>query len=94
MWYGVCKNDTITGHKLYCRYNGTAKPLSTDGQQILKKYCPHLVHGETDTYTCCDAEQVNSFTAIIISPTISSVIRFIAKSHIRCLIFRLQSVIM
>lgn len=57
VWYGVCK-ITQYNHKQYCSYNGTAHPLDNHGQQLLQQYCPHLVHGADNTFTCCDAEQV------------------------------------
>lgn len=56
VWYGVC-NKTPFNRNLYCSYNGTAKPLSSQSQEKLKIYCPHLVHGR-DTKTCCDDDQV------------------------------------
>ncbi|XP_055301385.1 NPC intracellular cholesterol transporter 1 isoform X4 [Sitodiplosis mosellana] len=59
VWYGVCKTDPLTQHKLYCSNNDTAKRLPTDGQRLLRHYCSHLVHGETDTFTCCDGEQID-----------------------------------
>ncbi|XP_031634860.1 NPC intracellular cholesterol transporter 1 isoform X2 [Contarinia nasturtii] len=58
VWYGVCKNSS-TGHKLYCSNETAPVPLDKNGQSLLKQYCPHLVHGETDTKTCCDAEQID-----------------------------------
>lgn len=58
VWYGVCKNDSLTGHKLYCSNETAPVQLDKTGQNLLKQYCPHLVHGENDTKTCCDAEQV------------------------------------
>lgn len=57
VWYGVCQ-VTPYGHSLYCADNNTARHLDEDGQNLLKQYCPHLVHGVTDTFTCCDIEQV------------------------------------
>lgn len=43
---------------LYCSYNGTAKVLDNDGREKLLKYCPSLDHGENNTFTCCDNDQV------------------------------------
>lgn len=55
MWYGVCTKE---GKIKNCSYNETAKALDSDGQRLLSKYCPHLVHGINKTFTCCDNEQV------------------------------------
>lgn len=60
VWYGVCKVTPIK-HKLYCSYNGTAKALDGEGQKLLAEFCPHLLGGQDNTYTCCDNEQVSPF---------------------------------
>lgn len=78
MWYGICKVQS--GHSLYCSNNGTAQPLKEEGQNLLKEYCPHLVNGTNDTFTCCDVEQVTYF-AITIFISISTAFRIITKLH-------------
>lgn len=58
IWYGVCADRG--NHKLYCSYNGTAKPLDPAGKKLLSKWCPQLLD-RNNGLTCCDQEQVNSF---------------------------------
>lgn len=58
VWYGVCHVNPSTKHKLYCSNNTKALPLEPKGQKLLSTYCPHLLNGRDNTYTCCNTEQV------------------------------------
>lgn len=58
IWYGECYKDEMQ-HKKNCFYNGTAKPLDSEGQKLLAKHCPHLlVDDGTGINTCCDTNQL------------------------------------
>ncbi|XP_011704595.1 PREDICTED: Niemann-Pick C1 protein isoform X2 [Wasmannia auropunctata] len=60
IWYGVCYTDSFL-HKKYCPYDGPAKPLNSDGQELLAKNCPHLlVDDGKGINTCCDADQLTT----------------------------------
>lgn len=58
IWYGECFQDSFL-HKKNCFYDGPAKPLSSEGQKILAKRCPHLmVDNGQGINTCCDEKQL------------------------------------
>lgn len=86
VWYGVCDTSPL-GHKLYCADHGEARRLNEEGQDLLKLYCPHLVNGVNNTFTCCDVEQV-TYLSMIIFVSISTAFRILTKSHIHCSISR------
>lgn len=53
-------------HKKNCLYDGPAKPLSSEGQKLLAKHCPHLlVDDGKGINTCCDANQLQTLDANI-----------------------------
>lgn len=54
----MCK-VTESNHKLYCAYNGTAKPVNDEGKKLLSTWCPHLLE-EHNNNLCCDNEQVRT----------------------------------
>ncbi|XP_029162853.1 NPC intracellular cholesterol transporter 1 isoform X4 [Nylanderia fulva] len=57
IWYGECYKDSV--HKKNCIYDGPPKPLSSDGQKLLAKNCPHLlVDDGKGINTCCNASQL------------------------------------
>ncbi|XP_032685045.1 NPC intracellular cholesterol transporter 1 isoform X2 [Odontomachus brunneus] len=59
VWYGECFLDNF--HKKNCLYNGPAKPLESEGQKLLAKYCPHLlVDNGKGINTCCDVKQLKT----------------------------------
>ncbi|XP_017782929.1 PREDICTED: Niemann-Pick C1 protein isoform X2 [Nicrophorus vespilloides] len=65
IWYGQCHEDK-GGKQQNCLYNGTAKILDNDGQQILAKWCPHLLEDDgTGVKTCCDTAQLRTMDANI-----------------------------
>lgn len=65
IWYGECYTDGAL-HKKNCLYNGPAKPLSSEGQKLLAKHCPHLlVDDGKGINTCCDANQLITLDANI-----------------------------
>ncbi|EFN66499.1 Niemann-Pick C1 protein [Camponotus floridanus] len=65
IWYGECYKDAAQ-HKKNCFYNGTAKPLDSEGQKLLAKHCPHLlVDDGTGINTCCDTNQLTTLDANI-----------------------------
>ncbi|XP_071630654.1 NPC intracellular cholesterol transporter 1 isoform X2 [Temnothorax longispinosus] len=58
IWYGVCYTDAAM-HKKYCPYDGPPKPLTSEGQKLLAKHCPHLlVDDGKGINTCCDTTQL------------------------------------
>ncbi|XP_061516670.1 NPC intracellular cholesterol transporter 1 isoform X3 [Anopheles gambiae] len=59
VWYGICNVDSL-GRAQYCPYNGTAKAIDTEANDLLKVWCKHLlVEDATGSInTCCDAAQV------------------------------------
>lgn len=60
IWYGECFTDPFM-HRKNCRYDGPAKPLDFEGQELLAKNCPHLVKDSgTGIKTCCDTEQLKT----------------------------------
>ncbi|XP_005183450.1 NPC intracellular cholesterol transporter 1 isoform X3 [Musca domestica] len=56
VWYGVCDVDAFD-HSKYCAYNGTAKPISDEGRNLLKERCSHLLDNGASDF-CCDNKQV------------------------------------
>lgn len=62
VWYGQCGKNSFNQLPINCKYSGPAKHLSTEGQPILAKHCPHLLkdigHGIN---TCCDFAQLKTF---------------------------------
>ncbi|XP_029677101.1 NPC intracellular cholesterol transporter 1 isoform X4 [Formica exsecta] len=63
IWYGECYMDAAM-HKKYCVYDGPAKPLSSKGQELLAKNCPHLlVDNGKGINTCCDMNQLITMDA-------------------------------
>ncbi|XP_070150213.1 NPC intracellular cholesterol transporter 1 isoform X4 [Polyergus mexicanus] len=63
IWYGECYMDGAM-HKKYCVYDGPAKPLSSEGQELLAKNCPHLlVDNGKGINTCCDMNQLITMDA-------------------------------
>lgn len=59
VWYGVCE-VTDLNHKLYCAYDGPAKPVNDKGKELLSTWCPNLAE-EHNNNLCCDNEQVYVF---------------------------------
>lgn len=59
VWYGECNKIGILSQN--CPYNGTAKPLDTEGQRLLAKWCPKLLVDKGDgVKTCCDTSQLKT----------------------------------
>ncbi|XP_026472293.1 NPC intracellular cholesterol transporter 1-like isoform X5 [Ctenocephalides felis] len=57
VWYGQCNRD-MHGVQ-YCPYNGTAKALDNKGQELLQKWCGHLLQDNGQgVLTCCDANMI------------------------------------
>ncbi|XP_075151532.1 Niemann-Pick type C-1a isoform X2 [Haematobia irritans] len=56
IWYGVCNEDNFQRSQ-YCSYNGTAKPISQEGRELLKERCGHLLENDASDF-CCDSRQV------------------------------------
>lgn len=54
MWYGQCHLENEKPKN--CPYTGPPKLLDSEGQVILKKWCPHIKSVET----CCDTRQLES----------------------------------
>lgn len=67
VWYGVCKVQPP--HKLYCAYDGPAKPVDDEGKKLLSKWCPNLLE-EHNNKLCCDNEQVRTFNKIFLYASI------------------------
>ncbi|XP_014480790.1 PREDICTED: Niemann-Pick C1 protein isoform X2 [Dinoponera quadriceps] len=64
VWYGEC--HTEIQHKKNCPYDGPAKPLVSEGQELLAKRCPHLlVDDGKGIHTCCDLNQLKTLDANI-----------------------------
>lgn len=59
MWYGVCNVDNFS-HKLYCTYDGPAKPVDDAGKKLLSLWCPNILKEHNNT-SCCDNEQVRTY---------------------------------
>ncbi|KAL4217752.1 NPC intracellular cholesterol transporter 1 [Mactra antiquata] len=62
IWYGECGEGYNQG-KLNCPAgNNTTPRLLQDKNalQILKDICPSIYKGDDSTYTCCDADQINT----------------------------------
>lgn len=66
VWYGVC--NQIGSHKLYCAYDGPAKPVDDEGKDLLAKWCPNLLK-EHNNNLCCDNEQVHKLFIILLTAT-------------------------
>lgn len=63
--YGQCGKN-IYQSPLNCEYNGPAKQLSVNGQKLLSKHCPQLLHDEgKGVFTCCDEAQLKTFDTSI-----------------------------
>ncbi|XP_014211184.1 Niemann-Pick C1 protein isoform X2 [Copidosoma floridanum] len=66
VWRGECYEDPSSKHKKNCPYDGPAQPLDAQGQEIFKKHCPHMLLPNGDVpNTCCDTNQLNTFSANI-----------------------------
>ncbi|XP_077294393.1 Niemann-Pick type C-1a isoform X2 [Arctopsyche grandis] len=63
IWYGECSKNAL-GKGRNCVYNGPAKPLEPEGQEILREFCPELVQGN-DVRTCCSLNQTKEFSSNI-----------------------------
>lgn len=64
VWYGQCGSGWNSG-RLNCPVTNATRnaPLLTDPKalDILKQYCPDLYHGDNNTRTCCDINQLTTF---------------------------------
>lgn len=54
--YGEC-GQSLLGAKYNCKYDGQAKLLAHESENLFKEMCPHLFNNN-QTYTCCDATQI------------------------------------
>lgn len=77
MWYGVCDRTSSTKLK-NCYYDGPPKLLESQNIAELRKWCPHLVSDKTETFTCCDTDQVNN-NIFIQSDELVLIISFLNK---------------
>ena len=58
IWYGECYHDAF-GHGKNCPYEGPAKELDMQGQEIFSRYCQHMIPTNGDIpKTCCDTKQL------------------------------------
>ncbi|XP_066999010.2 NPC intracellular cholesterol transporter 1 [Anabrus simplex] len=66
--YGQCNTDSL-GRKQNCLDSNEARPLDGEGQELLKKWCPHFFHSQvpgSDVKTCCDTKQLKSLDQSVI----------------------------
>lgn len=56
IWRGVCSQEGT--RQRYCPDNGTAQPVDSEGLNLLKTYCSHLIDDDGNAETCCDNDQV------------------------------------
>ncbi|XP_043485324.1 NPC intracellular cholesterol transporter 1 isoform X2 [Leptopilina heterotoma] len=57
IWYGECNLDDFH-RKQNCPNTGPAQPLDQEGQNLLRKHCPHMMQNEVKT--CCDTNQLKT----------------------------------
>ena len=61
IWYGECHQD-VAGHTKNCPYEGPAKELDSEGQELFKKHCSYMLPSDNSVpKTCCDTHQLKLF---------------------------------